>query len=129
MLATSACVTPNPPQPAKEARPMTTVATTSASPQLNAEQVLRQLLNVIRDSENAREITSENLGKTMGVDFVTKEPGYHVFGEELTPDWAYGMELYDDVTPVRNHSFIFIFQTDHGETQIGATISEQGINK
>src|SRR3546814_8926173 len=105
MLATSACVTPNPPQPAKEARPMTTVATTSASPQLNAEQVLRQLLNVIRDSENAREITSENLGKTMGVDFVSQEPGYHVFGEELTPEWARSEEHTSELQSLMRNSY------------------------
>lgn len=129
MLAASACVTPNPPQPAKEARPMTAAATTSTSPQLNAEQVLRQLLNVIRDSENAGEITSKNLGAKLGIEFITQEPGYHVFGEELTPEWAYGMELYDNVTPVRNHRFLFSFNSDPGATPSIAGICTPDFNQ
>src|SRR5690606_39138165 len=128
MLAASACVTPNPPQPAKEARPMTAAATTSISPQLNAEQVLRQLLNIIRDSEDAREITSENLGAKLGVEFVTQEPGYHVFGEELTPEWAYGMEVYDNVTPIRNHRFLFSFNSVPGATQSIASVCKPDFN-
>lgn len=113
MLAASACAAPDPLQPAKEAQPVI-AETTSISSTLNAEQILRQLLNVIRDSENAREITSESLGAKLGVEFVTQEPGYHVFGEELTPEWAYGMELYDHVTPVRSHRFLFSFNSDPG---------------
>lgn len=103
---------------------MTATAATSASPKLNAEQVLTRLLNVIRSSGNTQEITSERLGKEMGVDFVTHEPGYHVFGEELTPEWAYGMELYDKVTPIRNHHFLLSFNSDPGETPSMASICE-----
>ncbi len=108
---------------------MTAAATTSISPQLNAEQVLRQLLNIIRDSENAREITSERLGTRLGVEFVTQEPGYHVFGEELTPEWAYGMELYDNVTPVRNHRFLFSFNSDPGATPSIASVCKPDLNQ
>lgn len=121
MLAASACATPTPPQPAREAQQVT-AKTTSISPTLDAEQVLTQLLHVIRDSGTAREITAENLGTKMGVKFVTQEPGYHVFGEELTPEWAYGMELYDNVTPIRNHRFLFRFNRDLDATPDTASI-------
>lgn len=93
---------------------MTTAATTPASPKLDAEQVLTRLLNVIRNSKSTREITSEHLSKEMGVDFVTYEPGHHAFGEELSPKWAYGMELYDSTTPIRSHRFSFSFNSDPG---------------
>ena len=56
MLAASACATSNPLTPAKEARPVT-AESTPISPKLSAEQVLRQLLDAIRDSENSRELT------------------------------------------------------------------------
>lgn len=108
---------------------MTAATTTSSSPKLGAEQVLRRLLNVIRDSASAREITSEHLGRQMGVEFVTDEPGYHVFGEELTPEWAYGMELYDDVSPVRNHRFLFSFNSDPGATPSIASICKPDFNQ
>src|SRR5690606_5761849 len=121
MLAASACATPDSLQTANGAQPVT-AETTSISPTLNAEQILRQLLNVIRDSESAREITSESLGAKLGVEFVTQEPGYHVFGVELTPEWAYGMELYDHVSPVRNHRFLFSFNSDPGVTPSIASI-------
>ena len=63
-------------------------------------------------SLRSEEHTSEKLGTKMGVEFVTQEPGHHVFGEELTPEWAYGIELYDNVTPVRNHRLLFSFNSD-----------------
>ncbi len=93
---------------------MTATGATSASPRLNAEQVLTRLLGVIRDSKSTREITSEHLGREMGVEFLTEEPGYHVFGEELAPGWGYGVELYDSVTPVRSHRLLFSFNGDPG---------------
>lgn len=93
---------------------MTAAASTPASPKLDAEQVLTRLLNYIRSSKSTREITSEHLSKEMGVDFVTYEPGYHAFGEELTPEWAYGMELYDSTTPIRSHRFLFSFNSGPG---------------
>lgn len=108
---------------------MTAAEATSISPKLNAEQVLRQLLSVIRDSKNTREITSENLGAKMGVEFITQEPGYHVFGEKLTPEWAYGIELYDNITPVRNHRFLFSFNSDSGATPNIASICKPDFNQ
>jgi hypothetical protein len=91
MVAASACATPNPQQLAKQAQPMTATTATSASANLNAEQVLTRLLGVIRDSNSTREITSKHVGREMGVEFLTEEPGYYVFGGELAQGWGYGV--------------------------------------
>ena len=86
----------------------------SGAPKLRAEQLLARLLNLIRNSKSIREFTPEYLSRTMGVAFVTYEPGYHAFGEELTSEWGYGMEMRDDVTTARIKQFDFSFNSGPG---------------
>lgn len=86
----------------------------SVAPELRAEQLLRRLLDLIRNSKSIREFTPEYLSRTMGVDFVTYEPGYHAFGEELTSKWGYGMEMRNDITTARIKQFDFSFNSGPG---------------
>ncbi len=62
-------------------------------PKLAAEQVLLRLLEVIRGSESIRDFTPEYLSKIMGVEFTIYRPGNYGFGEQLTADWWYGLEV------------------------------------
>lgn len=91
--------------PAKENPAMTTPAATGSAgqgaapvqPRLDAEQVLTRLLELIRSSESIKDFTPAYLSKAMGVEFATYRPGYHAFGEQVTPVWWYSLEMHDDL--------------------------------
>lgn len=69
--------------------------TTPLRPKLTAEQVLIRLLELIRSSRYLSDFTPERLSQVIGVEFVTYRPGYHAFGEQVTPDWWYSLEKED----------------------------------
>lgn len=86
--------------------------TASVHPILNAEQVLTRLLALIRDSRSVHEFTPEYLSEKMGVPFATHRPGQHVFGEPVTVDWSYVMEMDENLKP--NPRLDFDFRSDPG---------------
>ena len=65
---------------------------------LNGEQVLLRLLELIRGGKSVKEFTPAYLSKVMGVGFVTYGRDHFGFGEQLTPDWSYGIEVQDILT-------------------------------
>lgn len=80
---------------------------TSVQPKLNAEQVLLRLLELIRSSKSVEGFTQEQMKKIMGVDFPAHAPGRYGFGEQLTSDWWYGMEMREKATRGARFSFSF----------------------
>jgi hypothetical protein len=99
----------------KEAPAMTTAAETektgddsgSVHPKLDAEQVLLRLLELIRSSKSVEDFTQKHMKKIMGVDFPAHAPGRYGFGERLTSDWWYGMEMREKATRGARFSFSF----------------------
>ena len=79
----------------------------SIHPRLDAEQVLLRLLELIRSSKSVEDFTQEHMKKIMGVDFPIHAPGRYGFGEQLTSDWWYGMEMRNKVTHGARFSFSF----------------------
>lgn len=84
----------------------------SIHPVLNAEQVLTRLLALIRTSHSVDQFTREYLSEKMGVPFATHKPGQHVFGEPVTTDWSYVMEMDENLKP--SPRFSFDFRSDPG---------------
>ncbi len=107
-LALSLCACAHAPasatSPSSKGTPtMTTTETTTSAPQpdthsaqskLTAEQVLLRLLDAIRGSDSINDFTPEYLSKIMGVEFKVYRPGNYGFGEKITDEWWYGMEVY-----------------------------------
>ncbi|GGA16695.1 hypothetical protein [Dyella nitratireducens] len=83
------------------------ITTAPIRPVLNAEQVLARLLVLIRTSRSVNEFTGEYLSEKMGVPFATYRPGQHVFGEPVTADWSYAIEMDENLKPSPRLSFDF----------------------
>ncbi|MEH6421399.1 hypothetical protein [Pseudomonas sp. CGJS7] len=77
------------------------------APKLDAEQVLDRLLTLIRESERVEQFTAQRLSSAFGVTFSVFEPGYWGFGEQLSPQWSYGMEMRDKTAIGSRFSFSF----------------------
>jgi hypothetical protein len=105
---------PNP-DSVKETPAMTSTAETgeagdnsrSFHPKLDAEQVLLRLLELIRSSKSVADFTQEHMKKIMGVDFPAHAPGRYGYGEQLTSDWWYGLEMRNNATHGARFSFSF----------------------
>ena len=71
---------------------MTATAATSASPRLNASQLLTSLLDLVRNSRSIEDFTPEKLHEVTGmtIEFANDGSERYGFGERLTPDWSYG---------------------------------------
>lgn len=82
------------------------------NPKLNAEQVLLRLLELIRGSKSAADFTQEHMSKVMGVEISAYAPGSYGFGEQLTPDWWYSIEMREK--PRTGARFNFNFNTSPG---------------
>lgn len=82
------------------------------NPRLNAEQVLLRLLELIRSSKSAADFTQEKLSKVMGIEMPSHAPGEYGSGEQITPDWWYGMEMR--VKPRTGARFNFSFDSAPG---------------
>ena len=82
------------------------------NPRLNAEQVLLRLLELIRSSKSAADFTQEKLSKVMGFEMPSHVPGEYGFGEQITRDWWYGMEMR--VKPRTGGRFNFSFDSVPG---------------
>ena len=80
---------------------------TPIHPILSAEQVLARLLALIRASHGVSEFTREYLSEKMGVPFATYRAGQHVFGEPVTADWSYAIEMDESLKPSPRLSFDF----------------------
>lgn len=101
---------------------MTTPAATGSAgheaapvhPQLDAGQVLRRLLELIRSSKTIKDFTPDYLSKAMGVELVTYRPGYHAFGEQVAADWWYSLEMNDNVSPIIGPRLSFSFNAQAG---------------
>lgn len=85
---------------------------TSINPKLNAEHVLLRLLELIRSSKSAAEFTQEHLSRVMGVEMPVHAPGEYGFGEKITPDWWYSLEMR--VKPKTGGRFNFRFDSAPG---------------
>ena len=83
-------------------------------PKLNAEQVLLRLLELIRGGKSVKEFTPDYLTKVMGVGFATYGRDHFGFGEQLTPDWSYGMEVQDIVAEEGRPRLDFSFDSAPG---------------
>lgn len=88
--------------------------TAPIQPRLAAEQVLTKLLGLIRNSKSIKDFTPEYLSKMMGVEFVTYSPGDHQYGEQVTPDWWYTMQMDESVTTQNISRFEFRFSSELG---------------
>lgn len=66
---------------------------TPIRPKLTAEEALTRLLELIRTSRTSSEFTRDRMSQVFGVEFVTYRPGYHAFGEQVTPDWWYSIDV------------------------------------
>lgn len=86
--------------------------TTAINPRLNAEQVLLRLLELIRTSKSAADFTQEHLSKVMGIEMQAHAPGEYGSGEQITPDWWYGVEMR--VKPRTGGRFSFSFGSAPG---------------
>lgn len=94
--------------PAKEAAEMIVSSDErERAPALNAELALTRLLALIRETHDAGEFTPERLGNAFGVPVSVFEPGYWGYGERLSPDWSYSIEMREKIQIGPRFSFGF----------------------
>lgn len=95
--AASACAASPPPAATPSASSQETSAMTAstappAAPRLNAEQTLRRLLDLVRDTRTVADIDAAGLSKAFGVDFATAE-GRLGYSERVAAGWWSSIEL------------------------------------
>ncbi len=88
---------------------MTRPSSETFSPRLDAEQSLRRLLNLVRDSRTVGDITAARLREVFGVAF-TEASGRHGFGERVARDWWTSFEWVPD--GAYGPQFEFAFRPD-----------------
>jgi hypothetical protein len=103
---------------ARQNAPMKNRAAESFAPRLDAEQSLRRLLDLIRDSRRVGEITAERLREVFGV-ASTESSGRHGFAERLDRDWSWSFEL--DPNSAYGPRFEFAFRPDPPNATPAAT--------
>lgn len=73
---------------------MATTASESKTPTtFTAEQLLLRLLDLIRSTKSASELTVERVSAAMQQPALTFGPGHFGYGGRLTPEWGFGLEI------------------------------------
>ncbi|GAB3389711.1 hypothetical protein [Lysobacter fragariae] len=101
----------------------TETATPVPHPQLAADRALLRLVDLLRSTRSVRDFTAKHLSDAMGVPFKTIGPGHWGFGEQLTPDWWYGMEM-NETTSTGQPRFDFSFNSAPGTSPAMTSICD-----
>lgn len=96
-----------------------TVSETPVTATFTAEQLLLRLLDLIKSTNSADELTMERVSAAMQQPALTFGPGHFGYGDRLTPEWGFGLEVNKAGAPESFLDLNFIDTTP--EKRAGAT--------